>query len=67
MKLKVFAKGFFTYLNYSEFVLDKNKIAAYSHCPKMKGKKTEPVPIPFPRAFRNFPDAKTRNKKKFDN
>ena len=29
----------------------------------MNGKKTKPVP----RASRNFPDAKTRNKKKFDN
>ena len=24
----------------------------------------EQVPIPLPRAYRNFPDAKTRNKKK---
>ena len=29
--------------------------------------KTEQVPIPLPRAPRNFSDAKTRNKKKFDN
>ena len=33
----------------------------------MNGKKTEPVPIPFPRTSRSFPDAKTRNEKKFDN
>jgi hypothetical protein len=26
---------------------------------------TEPVSIPLPRASRNFPDAKTRNKKKY--
>ena len=30
-------------------------------------KKTEQVPIPLPRASRNFPDAKSRNEKKFDN
>jgi hypothetical protein len=29
--------------------------------------KIEPVPIPLPRASRNFPDVKTRNKKKFYN
>ena len=29
--------------------------------------KTEQVPILIPRATRNFPNAKTRNKKKFDN
>ena len=29
--------------------------------------KTEPVPILLPRAYRNFPDVKTRNEKKFDN
>jgi hypothetical protein len=28
----------------------------------MKGKKIEPVPIPLPRPFRNFPNIKTRNK-----
>ena len=29
--------------------------------------KTEQVPIPFPTGSRKFPDAKTRNGKKFDN
>ena len=29
--------------------------------------KIEPVPIPLPRAFRNFPDVKTRNKFFFHN
>ena len=29
----------------------------------MNGKKTEQVPIPIPRAPKNFPDAKTRNEK----
>ena len=29
--------------------------------------KTEQVPIPLPRASRNFPDVKTRNKKKIYN
>ena len=29
--------------------------------------KTEQVPIPLPRASRNFPDVKTRNEKKFYN
>ena len=34
---------------------------------KNEWQKTKPVPIPFPRASRNFPNAKTRNEKKFDN
>jgi hypothetical protein len=29
--------------------------------------KTEQVPVPFPRAPRNFPDVKTSNGEKFDN
>ena len=34
---------------------------------KKKRKKTKPVPIQLPRAFRSFPDVKTRNEKKNHN
>ena len=53
--------------NITSNLLELEVYYTHSSKVKMKGKKIEPVPIPLPRPSRNFPDIKTRNKKRFYN
>ena len=53
--------------NIASILFSEVFFGAYTHRPKMNGQNTEQVPTPLPRAPRNFPNAKTRNEKQFDN